>query len=266
MKIINCCISLIKSLIKRVFNAMKKNLSLQQHSELELKRIHKLHNKTTVAHAKQAKAIAKQLGNDYIIQQDNEQITVAWYVNQIIQNSRRSQFLSAAGLKFDGNAISTRDFAEQIAIHTHGTYQKKHGRDIVTKSGQKIKDPLDFVIYEGEHDFEKAYNWIALHGEKISYYNEHNILANGVKIKKYLVKDATITLGMTSKFPKKIYSLSVSTKPYVKNTNLSANLTTVCNEMADIKRLINQSKKLILQDQAKLNAIVAAAEDFKEIE
>lgn len=266
MKIIKHCINLIGSMISNIITNVRKKLSYTRHLELELVKIHKHQNKTTLEDVKQAKAIAKKLGKDYVITINGEAFTVDWYVNQIIQNSRRSQFLSTAGLKFDGKATSSRDLAEQIAIHTHGTYETKRGREITTETGQKIKDPIDFVVYSRYYDFEKANDWISSKGEKISYYNEYNVLTNGIKIGKYVIRDATLTLGLSGKCPKKIHSLSVSIRPCIKTSNLSDCLGNVCVDIADIKRVIDQSKKLVLQDQAKLNAIVASAENFKEIE
>jgi len=262
MKIIKHCINLIGSMISNIITTVRKNLSYTRYLELELIKIHKHQNKTTLEDVKQAKAIAKKLSKEYVITINGEQTTVEWYVNQIIQNSRRSQFPSTAGLQFNGKASSTRDLAEQIAIHTHGTYERRYGRDITLDSGQKIKDPVDFIVYTRYYDFEKANEWINHKSEKISYLNEYNIITNGFKIGKYLIRDATITLGSSGNFPKKVYGLSVSPKP----TQNSNKIKLKSNQLESIKKVINQSKKLALKDQDKLNAIVASAENFREMD
>jgi hypothetical protein len=199
---------------------------------------------------------------------------------------REAQIQSGTMPEFQGRANTAADMARQIAQQTRGRYDYNFPRTWTTGYGQRYRDPQDYIVYPDEQSYEDAWQWIQGKGQKVHYYDNFKHLNTAIKIGRYIVEPASFTRGAFSDTPETTHRMSVRlaasinqgvrTKADItdqqaaalkdiaatKNANAMTGIQAIMSILqgeADIKRVIDNSRKIDPRDKAKLDAIIAAA-------
>jgi hypothetical protein len=215
--------------------------------------------------------------------------TVLELMSRYIQRNQRD---SGQMPEFSGRASTTSEMANQIAVQTNGTYKREMGRVWTDGLGRRNKDPSDFIEYDTEQDKASAMEWLESKGKKIHWKERNGSVQSGTQIGKYVIENADTTMGYFSDNPVTTYKLSVrlattmnsgvrqrqditdqqaaSLKDIAntKNNNAMQMIRAVMDMVQgeqEIKKIIDQSKKINPADKTKLDKIIAGAGDFKDV-
>ena len=204
---------------------------------------------------------------------------------------RQSQIRSGQMPQFTGFATSARDMARQIANQTRGEYRYFNPQSWTHRSGQRYRDPADYVVYPDQQSYDDAVEWIENKGKKVRYRDHFGDLTDATQIGRYIIEPSSFTQGAFSDTPETTHRISVRLAKTINQggreqvditdqqaaalhdiaATRSANamqsvqsIMAVLRGMSDVKRVIANSKKIHPQDKAKLDAIIANAGKFQE--
>ena len=207
-------------------------------------------------------------------------------LDKLVDMYRQSQIRSGQMPQFTGRATTARDMARQIANQTRGTYRYFEPQSWATRSGQRYRDPADYVVYPDQESYDDAVEWIKNKGKKVRYQDHFGHLNTATKIGRYIVEPSTFTQGAFSDDPRTTHRISVRLAKTINQggrqqvdisdqqaaalhdiaaTRDASAMSTVQSIMAvlkgmeDVKRVIANSKKIDPRDKAKLDAIISAA-------
>jgi hypothetical protein len=241
--------------------------------------------------AKRAVEIGKILGRGSSIYNDWGRMTIGQMIDKIVIKARKSAFRGGNLPQFTGQSPSTVDLAQQIAIHTNGSYYYKRGIIWTDNYGRRRKDPSDYVEYRDEDSYNDAIAWIESKGKKVHYRDRSNTLHTATQIGKFIVEPSIRVEGVFSDSPTTSYAISVRsvkaigsggrTKADISDQQAAAltdlartktdnamngirSILSILRDKQDIKNVIDNSKKLDSNVKAKLDAIIAGAANFKE--
>ena len=212
-------------------------------------------------------------------------------LDQVMSYYRGSQFSSGQMPEFTGRAPTASDMAQQVAIQTGGRYQYQRPQTWSSRSGQRYRDPGDFIVYKDRDSFDDAWQWLESRGQPARYYDRSGNLVSVLKIGRYIFDESSETTGFFSGSPDTKYRISVRSASSMssggrtvadvtdqqaaalrdiaatKNKNtleLVKAMYDVLQGQQDVRRIIDNSKKIDPRDKAKLDAIIASAGDFRE--
>jgi hypothetical protein len=208
----------------------------------------------------------------------------------LVNRYRQAQIKSGQMPEFQGRANTARDMARQIAQQTRGAYDWNRPRTWTTGAGQRYRDPQDYIVYPDEQSYEDAWQWVESRGQKVYYRDNFNNLNTAVKIGRYVIEPASFTRGVFSKTPETTHRMSVRSAAAInqsvrsqaditdqqaaalKDIAATKNATAMAGIKAmiavlqgeeDVKGIIDRSKKIDPRDKAKLDAIIAGAQNKK---
>jgi hypothetical protein len=212
-------------------------------------------------------------------------------LDRVMVNYRKSQFSSGQMPEFTARAPTASDMAQQVAIQTGGKYQYQRPQTWSTRSGQRYRDPSDFIVYKDKDSFDDAWEWLQSKGKPARYYDRSGNLVSVLKIGRYIFDESSETTGFFSGSPETKYRISVRAASSMssggrtvadvtdqqaaalrdiaatKNKNsleLVKAMYDVLQGQQDVQRIIDNSKKIDPRDKAKLDSIIASAGDFRE--
>lgn len=242
---------------------------------------------------KQAKKLVSIMGRRYQIYLDRWNTTAGIIFDKMVQGYREGQAGSGQMPEFTGRATTAKDMANQIAIQTGGRYEYKYPRTWTTGYGDRYKDPSDHIRYSDKNAYDDAWAWLESKGKKVYYHDNAKVLNTAIQIGRYIAEPASITRGPFSDNPQTEYLISIRTAKVInqavrtqadltdqqaaalkdiaatKNAssmNLIKSLLAVMQGQQDVKQVIAKSQKLDPRDKAKLDSIIAGAQNFKEPE
>jgi len=193
--------------------------------------------------------------------------------------------------EFTGRAATAKDMANQIALQTNGDPTWRHGTTWTSSRGHRSRDPQDHVAYKDKQSYNDAWQWIESRGKKVHYKTHHGDTRTAIQIGSYIVEPSSRTRAPLSGNAVTEYSVSVrSTKAIgqptrtkqdisdqeaaairdianTRNANALEALQALVNILdgeEDVKKIIDQSKKINPRDKAKLDKIISDAGKFKE--
>lgn len=208
----------------------------------------------------------------------------------LVNRYRQAQIRSGQMPEFQGRANTARDMARQIAQQTRGAYDWNRPRTWTTGAGQRYRDPQDYIVYPDEASYEDAWQWVQERGQKVYYRDNFSDLNTAVKIGRYVIEPASFTRGAFSKTPETTHRMSVRSAAAInqsvrsqaditdqqaaalKDIAATKNATAMAGIKAmmavlqgeeDVKGIIDRSKKIDPRDKAKLDAIIAGAQNKK---
>lgn len=212
-------------------------------------------------------------------------------LDMLVNRYREAQMRSGQMPEFQGRAATAKDMARQIAQQTRGRYDFNLPRTWTTGRGQRYRDPQDYVVYPDQESYDDAWQWVESRGQKVYYRDSFDSLNTAIKIGRYMVEPASVTRGAFSSNPETEHKLSVrgaaainqSVRSQVDITDqqaaalkdISATRNATAMELLqamsavlqgeqDVKRVLDNSKKIDARDKAKLDAIIAAAGKSQE--
>jgi hypothetical protein len=193
---------------------------------------------------------------------------------------------------FTGRASTVREIAETIALHTNGQYRRNPGRVWTDGYGQRSKDASDFIRYADKESYDDALEWVKSKGKPI-HYKTGSSLYTAIKIGKFMIEPSSITRSPYGDSPQTEYRLSVRSAAsanqgtraiaditdqqaaslrdiaQTKNANAMDMINAIHSMFkgeAEVKQIIDSSKKITPADKAKLDQIIASARNFKELD
>ncbi len=208
----------------------------------------------------------------------------------LVNRYRKAEIKAGRMPEFAGRANTAHDMAQQIAQQTRGRYDYNMPRTWVTGAGQRYRDPQDYIVYPDEQSYEDAWEWIQSRGQKVHYRDNFGSLNTAIKIGRYVVEPASVTRGVFSKNPETTHRMSVRSAAAInqsvrsqvditdqqaaalkdiaatKNSNAMAGIQAmmaVLQGEQDVKDIIDRSRKIDPRDKAKLDAIIAGAQNKK---
>jgi hypothetical protein len=212
-------------------------------------------------------------------------------LDRVMANYRKSQFGSGQMPEFTARAPTASDMAQQVAIQTGGQYQYQRPQTWSTRSGPRYRDPGDFIVYKDRDSFDDAWQWLESRGQSARYYDRSGNLVSVLKIGRYIFDESSETTGFFSGSSDTKYRISVRSASSMssggrtvadvtdqqaaalrdiaatKNKNsleLIKTMYDIFQGQQDVRRIIDNSKKIDPRDKAKLDAIIASAADFQE--
>jgi len=194
--------------------------------------------------------------------------------------------------KFTGRAPTAKAMSQQIAVQTNGETTWRPGTTWTSgRTGIRHRDPQDHIVYKDKQSYDDAWQWIESKGKKVHYKNNFDDLRTAIQIGSYIVEPSSRTRSPFGAKPETEHSVSVrSVKAIGQPTRTKQDITDqqaaairdiantrgenamkmiqalidVLDGEEDVKRVIDQSKKIDPKDKAKLDKIIAGAGDFKE--
>lgn len=213
-------------------------------------------------------------------------------VDGVVNAYRKNQAASGQMPEFTGRATNSGDLARQIGLQTGGYHRWFSPRTWTSSNGQRHRDPSDHVVYDTEEQYDDALEWLENKAKKVYYRDHFNHLNTAYQIGRYIVEPNSFTANAFSDNPKTMYRLSVRAASALKgNTRTVVDMTdqqaAALKDIADtknanalegiklimqlfkgqedVKSIIDNSKKIDPRDKAKLDAIIAGAQGFKEV-
>jgi hypothetical protein len=250
----------------------------------------------TLEQLKQIQQLAKITGRRYSIWQSKKlgrEMRVGSIIDLMSEFVRKKQRDSGEMPEFTGRAATAKDMAKQIALQTNGRSEWRHGTTWTDgRTGRRHRDPQDYVAYGSDKAaYDDAWKWIEGKGKKVHYKDNFGDLKTAVQIGNYIIQPSTKTRAAFSDNPTTEYSVSVrSAKAIGQPTRTKQDITDqqaaairdiantrgenamqmikalidVLDGEKDVQRVIDQSKKIDPRDKAKLDQIIAGADNFKE--
>ncbi len=245
----------------------------------------------TMADSARAIEIGKIIGRSAKLLSNAGFMSIGRMIDLVVNRAREKSFRSGAAPEFTSQASTARDLAQQIALHTQGSYDRQWGRTWTDGYGRRIKDPDDYVRYKDQDSYDDAMSWIESKGRKVHYRDRSNQLRTAIQIGKFIVEPGTVVRGPFSDNPTTTYQVSVrsvkaigsggrtradisdqqaaalhdiaQTKSNTDMQKLQAMINILQGEQ-DLKNVIDRSSKIEPKDKAKLDAIIAGAKNFKD--
>jgi hypothetical protein len=244
---------------------------------------------------KQIQQLAKITGRRHGIWQSKKlgrEMQVGRIVDLMSKYVQQKQRDSGQMPEFTGRAATAKDMANQIALQTNGDATWRPGTTWTSgRTGTRHRDPQDHVLYKDKQSYNDAWQWIESKGKKVHYKNNFDDLRTAIQIGSYIVEPSSRTRSPFGAKPETEYSVSVrSVKAIGQPTRTKQDITDqqaaairdiantrgenamkmiqalidVLDGEQDVKRVIDQSKKIDPRDKAKLDKIIAGAGNFKE--
>lgn len=218
--------------------------------------------------------------------------SIGYVLDKLIAQSRLQQRDRGQLPNFSGRATTTADMGQQIALHTNGNYYRSQGTTWTSgKTGQRNRDPNDYIKYNDKNSYNDAWAWVQSKGKKVNYRDNFNHLNTAVQIGIFIVEPNITTSNAFGDNPRTGYGLSVRSakslsQPSRRREDITDQQAADLKDIAqtknnnamdkmkmllamfkgeqDIKQIIDRSKKITLGDKAKLDRIIAGAKNFTD--
>jgi hypothetical protein len=244
---------------------------------------------------KKMAALAKITGRASTVWLDGPNIrgnrSVGYMLDDMVDRYRELQIQSGQMPEFTGRAPTAGDMALQIAQQTRGQARYQRGRTWTTGRGSRYRDPEFFVEYPDESALDDAWQWLESRGKKVYYKDSFQYVVTAIKIGRYVVEPASFTQGPFSGSPETTHRISIRSAASInqgvrtqvditdqqaaalsdiaatKNATAMASIQAIMSVLQgeeDIKRVIDNSRKIDPRDKAKLDAIIAGAGNFRK--
>jgi len=244
---------------------------------------------------KQIQQLAKITGRRHGIWQTKKlggEMQVGRIIDLMSKYVQQKQRDSGQMPEFTGRAPTAKAMSQQIAVQTNGETTWRPGTTWTSgRTGIRHRDPQDHIVYKDKQSYDDAWQWIESKGKKVHYKNNFDDLRTAIQIGSYIVEPSSRTRSPFGAKPETEHSVSVrSVKAIGQPTRTKQDITDqqaaairdiantrgenamkmiqalidVLDGEEDVKRVIDQSKKINPADKAKLDKIIAGAGNFKE--
>jgi len=244
----------------------------------------------TIDMMKRVMELAKVTGR---AQRMRNNTTVGSVVDKLKQELLNQQKQAGKLPDFKASDTTARNMARRIALYTNGHYESRNALVWTSgRTGRRSKDASDFVVYSDKQGLNDALAWAESMGKKV-HYREGDTLHTAIQLGRYVIQNATSVYGVFSDTPRSVYAISVRSAAALnqgvrrladitdqqatalqdiantKNANAMEMIKAMMNVLsgeANLKTIIDNSKKITPRDKAKLDAIISNAGNFKEPE
>ena len=245
--------------------------------------------------AKQAIKISGRSDRVYVSSDGYQTSTSGYLYDQIMLAVQERLQAKGQQVAFPRTGNSIRGFTQTLAQYFKGLnahYTTSFARKWTRSTGGSYSDPSNHLEFDSEENMDTAWEELVKHGKRV-YVKDHPQTSptEYVKIGPFLIRDGTTVRGAFGNNPETNHRLSITTTGILKNPinqvqdisdqqaaslrdiastqtqNAMEKLKTLMNIFQgedDMKRIIDNSKKIAPQDKAKLDAIIAGAQNFKE--
>ena len=217
--------------------------------------------------------------------------TVGEFIDRMKEEMLDQQMKSGSLPDFTGRASTAKDMAKQVAVHTNGDYESRYARTWTNGLGQRSRDASDFVVYSDQQSFDDAMAWAESKGKKV-HFKVGSSLRSAIQVGRYVIQPATTVRGAFGDDPQTSYAVSVRSAAALdqgvrKKADITDQQATALKDIADtknanamemikavmdmvqgeqeIKKIIDQSKKINPADKAKLDKIIAGSANFRDV-